>query len=48
MTGWQTSFTPEGIRSRSPARNRPLEMAVITNDYFDVLQTPLRRGRNFQ
>jgi len=47
MTGWQTSFLPEGASEPLPGQEPSVEMGVITGDYFDVIKTPLLRGRAF-
>jgi putative ABC transport system permease protein len=47
MTGWQTSFLPEGMPEPEPGKGLSLEMGVITSDYFDVMKAPLLRGRTF-
>jgi len=47
MTGWQTSFLPEGAPEPKPGQLPSAEMAVITRTYFQTLKTPLLRGRTF-
>ncbi len=48
MTGWQTSFLPEGAPEPKPGKLPSAEMAVITSNYFQTLKTPLLRGRTFE
>jgi putative ABC transport system permease protein len=48
MTGWQDGFLPEGAPEPPPGQQPPAEMAVVTDDYFPTLGTPLLRGRSFQ
>jgi predicted permease len=48
MTGWQTSFVPEGIPEPEPGKMPSAEMNVITPAYFKALKTPLLRGRLFE
>ncbi|PYI94468.1 MAG: permease [Verrucomicrobia bacterium] len=47
MTGWQTSFLPEGMPEPEPGKNPAVEMAVVTEGYFQTIKTPLLRGRAF-
>ena len=47
MTGWQTSFLPEGAPEPKPGQLPSAEIAVITPTYFQTLKTPLLRGRTF-
>ena len=47
MAGWQTSFLPEGQPEPAPGQLPSTEMAVVTADYFQTLQSPLLRGRPF-
>lgn len=47
MTGWQTSFVPEGAPEPKPGQWPSAEMAVITPTYFRTLKTPLLHGRAF-
>jgi putative ABC transport system permease protein len=47
MTGWQTSFLPEGAPEPKPGQLPSAEMAVITPAYFQTLKTPLLHGRTF-
>jgi putative ABC transport system permease protein len=48
MTGWQTSFVPEGMQEPEPGKVPSAEMAVVTESYFQTIKTPLLRGRVFQ
>jgi putative ABC transport system permease protein len=48
MTGWQTSFVPEGMPEPEPGKMPSAEMAVITAGYFQTMKTPLLRGRSFE
>ncbi len=48
MTGWQTSFVPEGVPDPEPGKMPSVEMAVVTPDYFHTMKTPLLRGRAFE
>ncbi len=48
MTGWQTSFLPEGAPEPKPGQLPSAEMAVVTSNYFQTLKTPLLRGRTFE
>jgi putative ABC transport system permease protein len=48
MTGWQTSFVPEGAAEPEPGKFPSLEMNVVTAGYFQTLKTPLLRGRSFE
>ena len=48
MTGWQTSFLPEGMPEPPPGQLPSLEMSMISGDYFAAIKTPLLRGRTFQ
>src|SRR5205085_5877738 len=47
MTGWQTSFLPEGMADPDPGKPLSTEMSVVTEGYFQTLKTPLLRGRAF-
>ena len=47
MTGWQTSFLPEGMQEPEPGKFPSVEMAVVTDGYFQTMKTPLLRGRPF-
>jgi putative ABC transport system permease protein len=47
MTGWQTSFLPEGMQEPEPGKSPSTEMSVVTDGYFQTLKTPLLRGRAF-
>jgi putative ABC transport system permease protein len=48
MTGWQTSFLPEGMQEPEPGKHPSAEMAVVTEGYFRTIKTPLLRGRLFE
>jgi predicted permease len=48
MTGWQTSFVPEGAPEPEPGKAPSAEMAVISPGYFQTMRTPLLRGRSFE
>ncbi|MEP6821541.1 MAG: ABC transporter permease [Chthoniobacterales bacterium] len=48
MTGWQTSFLPEGATEPDPGKMPSAEMSVVTADYFQTMRTPLLRGRPFE
>jgi putative ABC transport system permease protein len=48
MTGWQTSFVPEGMAEPEPGKYPSAEMAVVTENYFQTIKTPLLRGRVFE
>ncbi|MEY2562848.1 MAG: hypothetical protein QOH88_1041 [Verrucomicrobiota bacterium] len=48
MTGWQTSFVPEGAPEPEPGKSPSVEMNVVTASYFDTMRTPLLRGRAFE
>jgi putative ABC transport system permease protein len=48
MTGWQTSFVPEGMTEPEPGKFPSLEMNVVTPGYFKTMKTPLLRGRSFE
>jgi predicted permease len=47
MTGWQTSFLPEGMPEPEPGKTPSTEMTVVTDGYFQTIKTPLLRGRAF-
>jgi putative ABC transport system permease protein len=47
MTGWQTSFLPEGAPEPEPGKIPSTEMNVVTPGYFQTMKTPLLRGRAF-
>jgi putative ABC transport system permease protein len=47
LTGWQTSFLPEGMPEPKPGENPSAEMTVTMGDYFGALKVPLLRGRAF-
>ena len=47
MTGWQTSFLPEGSPEPPPGQSPSFEMEVVLGDYFPTLKVPLLRGRSF-
>jgi putative ABC transport system permease protein len=48
MTGWQTSFLPEGMAEPEPGKFPSAEMAVVTAGYFQTIKTPMLRGRAFE
>jgi putative ABC transport system permease protein len=48
MTGWQTSFLPEGAPEPPHKQYPSTEMAVVMGDYFSVLRVPMLKGRTFQ
>jgi putative ABC transport system permease protein len=48
MTGWQTSFVPEGMQEPEPGKYPSAEMNVVTESYFQTIKTPLLRGRAFE
>jgi putative ABC transport system permease protein len=48
MTGWQTSFLPEGMAEPEPGKFPAAEMAVVTAGYFQTIKTPMLRGRAFE
>ncbi len=48
MTGWQTSFVPEGAPEPPPGKSPSVEMNVVTAGYFQTMHTPLLRGRPFE
>ena len=48
MTGWQTSFLPEGEPEPKPGQMPSAEMSVVTPNFFHTLKTPLLRGRTFE
>src|SRR3989440_45122 len=48
MTGWQTSFLPEGMAEPDPGKMPSAEMNVVTPGYFETMRTPLLRGRAFE
>ena len=48
MTGWQTSFVPEGMKEPEPGKFPSAEMDVVTESYFQTIKTPLLRGRAFE
>lgn len=48
MTGWQTSFLPEGAPEPEPGKLPSAEMNVVTPGYFQTIKTPLLRGRAFE
>ena len=48
MTGWQTSFLPEGMQEPEPGKSPSAEMAVVTANYFQTMKIPLLRGRAFE
>jgi putative ABC transport system permease protein len=47
MTGWQTSFLPEGMTEPEPGKFPSTEMSVVTDGYFQTIKTPILRGRAF-
>jgi putative ABC transport system permease protein len=47
LTGWQTSFLPEGMPEPAPGQGASTEVTVVSGDYFDTIGTPLLRGRSF-
>jgi putative ABC transport system permease protein len=47
MTGWQTSFRPEGAPEPPNGEYPAAEMAAVMGDYFSALRVPLLRGRTF-
>jgi predicted permease len=47
MTGWQTSFVPEGAPEPEPGKSPSVEMNVVSTDYFQTMHTALLRGRTF-
>jgi putative ABC transport system permease protein len=48
MTGWQTTFLPEGMPEPEPGKTPSAEMAVVTAGYFQTMKIPLLRGRAFE
>jgi len=48
MTGWETSFVPEGAPEPEPGKFPSAEMNVVTPGYFQTVKTPLLRGRAFE
>ncbi|HEX8490720.1 MAG TPA: ABC transporter permease, partial [Chthoniobacterales bacterium] len=44
MTGWKTSFLPEGAVEPEPGKLLAVEMNVVTPGYFQTMKTPLLRG----
>ena len=48
MTGWQTGYLPEGMAEPPPGQLPGAEMAVVTEDYFSAISSPLLRGRAFR
>src|SRR4051812_15416116 len=47
MTGWQTSFLPEGMQEPEPGKMPSTQVTVATDDYFQTIKTPILRGRSF-
>jgi len=47
MTGWQTSFLPEGMAEPEPGKMPTTQISVVTDSYFQTIKTPLLRGRVF-
>jgi putative ABC transport system permease protein len=46
-TGWQSTFSAEGVHGLKD-RDRPLaEMGIVSDDYFSTLKVPILRGRGF-
>ena len=48
MTGWQTSFVPEGAQEPAPGKMPSAEMNVVTPGFFQTIKTSLLRGRTFE
>ena len=48
LTGWQTSFLPEGATEPDPGKMPMTEMNVVTPGYFQTMKTPVLRGRAFE
>jgi len=48
MIGWVTTFVPEGMQEPEPGKYPSVRMAVVTEDYFRTIRTPLLRGRAFE
>ncbi|HSP46196.1 MAG TPA: ABC transporter permease [Chthoniobacterales bacterium] len=48
MTGWQTSFLPEGMPEPEPGQNPSAEMGVVTAGYFQTMKIAMLRGRAFE
>ena len=48
LTGWQTSFLPEGATEPDPGKMPTTEMNVVTPGYFQTMKTPVLRGRAFE
>ena len=47
LTGWQTSFLPEGMPEPTRGESFSTEVVVVSGDYFGTIGTPLLRGRTF-
>jgi putative ABC transport system permease protein len=47
QNGWQTSFTVEGAPPPPPGQTPLMEACLVTPDYFQVMNIPLRGGRYF-
>ena len=47
MTGWQTSFLPEGASEPEPGKLPSAEMAIVSPTYFETIKTSMLRGRPF-
>jgi predicted permease len=47
LTGWQTSFLPDGMAEPKPGQFPSAEMAVTTGNYFATLKVSILRGRAF-
>jgi putative ABC transport system permease protein len=48
MMGWTTTFVPEGMQQPEPGKYPSVRMAVVTENYFQTIKTPLLRGRAFE
>ncbi|MDQ3120315.1 MAG: ADOP family duplicated permease, partial [Verrucomicrobiota bacterium] len=47
LTGWQSGFLAEGHEEPPPGQGPSAEIAVVSDDYFATIRTPLLRGRTF-
>jgi putative ABC transport system permease protein len=47
QNGWQTSFTVEGAPPPPPDQTPLMEACLVTPDYFQVMNIPLKGGRYF-
>ena len=47
MTGWQTTFLPEGMPEPPPGQLPSAEMTVVMTDYYSTMKVPVLRGRAF-